>query len=105
MQQMDFIERIDTPDLPPNEIHVLEGDSDILLRNMDARSGTAKGRRWRAVELRNRTEVHKFDDRESRTLTRIPMEKPSNGMRFVRRHMPLRLVFPGTLHISQGMTL
>jgi hypothetical protein len=106
MQQMDFIERIDTPDLPSNEIRILEGDLYILLRNMDTRSGLAKGGRCRAVQLRNRTVVLEFDDGETRTRTRIPMEeKGSNGMQFVTCQLPLRLIFAGTVHKSQGMTL
>jgi hypothetical protein len=74
-QQINFIESIDAPDLPPNEIHILEGDRFILLRTIDARSGLAKGRRCRALELRNRTVVLQFDDGETRSLTRISMEK------------------------------
>jgi hypothetical protein len=56
-QQIDFIEKIDTPDLPPNEIHILEGDPYILPRNIDTWSGLAKGRRRPAVQLRNRIVV------------------------------------------------
>jgi hypothetical protein len=48
-QQIDFIERIDSPDLAPNDIHILEGDPFILLRNIDTRCGLGKGRRCRAV--------------------------------------------------------
>jgi hypothetical protein len=104
-QQLDFIEKIDTPDLPPNDIHILEGDPFILLRNMDTRSGLAKGRRCRALRMRNRTVVLWFDDDQTRAITRIPMEKTSNGMKFVRWQVPLRLLFAGTVHRSQGMTL
>jgi hypothetical protein len=103
-QQIDFIQRIDIPDLPPNELHILEGDPFMLLRNIDTRSGLAKGRRCRARQIRNRTVVLEFDDGE-KVLTRIPMEKNSNGMTFVRWQLPLRSVFAGTVHRSQGMTL
>jgi hypothetical protein len=30
-----------SPDLPPHEIHILEGDPFILLRNIETRSGLA----------------------------------------------------------------
>jgi hypothetical protein len=43
-QQLDFVERIDITDLPPNDIHIVEGDPFIFLRNIDTRSGLAKGR-------------------------------------------------------------
>jgi hypothetical protein len=104
-QQFDFIERIDTPELPPNDLRKLEGDPFILLRNIHTHSGLAKGRRCRVVEMRNRTVVVQLDDNETRALTRIPMEKTSNGMQFVRWQFPLRRVFAGTVHRSQGMTL
>jgi hypothetical protein len=104
-QQVDFIERIDTPDLPPNDIELLKGDPFILLRNIDTRSGLAKGRRCHAMEMRNRTVVLQFDGNETRALTRIPMEKTSNGMKFARWQLRLRLLFAGTVDRSQGMTL
>jgi hypothetical protein len=34
-RQINFIEKIDTTDLPPNDIHLLEGDPFILIRNID----------------------------------------------------------------------
>jgi hypothetical protein len=38
-QHIDFIEKIDTSDLPSNDIPILEGDPFVLIRNIDARSG------------------------------------------------------------------
>jgi hypothetical protein len=102
-QQIDFIERIDGPDLPPNDIYILEGDPFILLRNIDTRSGLARGRYCHAVQMRNRTAVPQFDDDETQVLTRIPMGKQSNGMKFVRWQLSLRLLFAGTVNKSQGM--
>jgi ATP-dependent exoDNAse (exonuclease V) alpha subunit len=54
--------------------------------------------------MKNRTVVQ-FNDDETRVLTRIPMEKISIRIRFVRCQLPSRLVFVGTVHRSQGMTL
>jgi hypothetical protein len=51
-QQIDFIEKIDTPDLPSNDIPVLEGDPFVLMKNIDARSGLVKGRRCRAIQIK-----------------------------------------------------
>jgi hypothetical protein len=62
---------IDTSDLPPNYIRTFEGDRFILLPNTDTRLGLAKGRRCRALRIKNRTGVSQFDDDEARTLTRI----------------------------------
>jgi hypothetical protein len=69
-QQLEFIEMIDTSDLPPNDIHTFEGGWFFLLLNTDTRPGLAKGRRCRALQMRNRTGVFQFGDDEARTLTR-----------------------------------
>jgi hypothetical protein len=37
------------PDLPSNDIPFLEGDRFVLMRDIDTRSGLAKGRRRRAI--------------------------------------------------------
>jgi hypothetical protein len=103
-QQIDFIETIDTPDLPPTDIHILEGDPFILIRNIDTRSGLVKGQRCRATQIKNRTVAFQFEDSETRALTRLPMEKTSNGTKFIPCQLLFRLIFPGTVHRSQGMT-
>jgi hypothetical protein len=103
--QLDVIEKIDTPDLPPNKIYIFGVDPFILLRNIDTRSGLAKGGRCRASQVLNRTVVLHFDDGQTRVLTRIPMEQTSNGMTFREWQPPLKLLFAGTVYRSQGMTL
>jgi hypothetical protein len=70
-QQLEFIEMLDTSDLPRNDIHTFEGDRFILLLNTDTQPGLAKGRRCCALQMKNRTVVCQFDDDEARTLTRI----------------------------------
>jgi hypothetical protein len=52
-QQIDFIEKIDIPDLPSNDMPFLEGDPSVLIRNIDTRSGLVKGRRCRAIQIKN----------------------------------------------------
>jgi hypothetical protein len=104
-QQIDFIEKIDPPDLPSNDMPISEGDPFVLFRNIDTRFGLVKGRRYHAIQIKNRTVAFQFEDRETRVLTRISMEKTSNGMKFIRCQLPLRLIFAGTVHKSQGMTL
>jgi hypothetical protein len=70
-QQLEFIEMIDASDMPPNDIHTFEGDWFILLPNTDTRPELAKGRRCRALQMKNRTLVFQFDDDEARILARI----------------------------------
>jgi hypothetical protein len=78
-QQIDFIKKIDSPDLPPNDILILEGNPFISLRNIDTRSGLVKGRLCRALQMKNRTVVIQFDNGETRALTRIPWRKLQMG--------------------------
>jgi hypothetical protein len=52
-QQIDFIEKIDTSDLPSNYIPILEGDSFVLIINIDTRSGLVKSRRFRIIHIKN----------------------------------------------------
>jgi hypothetical protein len=52
-QQIDFIEKIDTSELPSNDISISEGDSFILIGNIDTRSGLVKGRHCRAIQIKN----------------------------------------------------
>jgi hypothetical protein len=51
-QQIDFIEKIDTSDLPPNDIHILEGRPFILIRNFDTWSGLVNGRRCHVIQIK-----------------------------------------------------
>jgi hypothetical protein len=70
-EQLEFIEMIDTSDLPPNDIHTFEGDWFILCLNSDARPGLAKGKSCPALQMKNRTVGFQFHDDGARTLTRI----------------------------------
>jgi hypothetical protein len=70
-QQLEFIEMIDTSDMPPNDMHTFEGDRFILLPNTGTRPWLAKGRRYRALQMRNRAVVFQFDGDQAQTLIRI----------------------------------
>jgi hypothetical protein len=47
----------------------------------------------------------KLEINKELSLSRIAIEKKSNGMTFARCQVPLRLIYAGTVHRSQGMTL
>jgi hypothetical protein len=49
--------------------------------------------------------VFQFKNGETMVLAATAMEKTSNGMKFGGRQLLLRLIFAGTVHRSQGMTL
>jgi hypothetical protein len=104
-QQINFIKKNDTPDLPSNDILILEGDPSVLIRNINIRSGLVKSRRCHAIQIKNRTVVFQFENDETRAFRRVPMEKTSNWMKFTRCQLPFPLIFAGTVHRSQGMTL
>jgi hypothetical protein len=52
VQQINAIKKIETPDLPPNDTHILEGDPFTLLRNIRTRSGFIKGQHCHAIQMR-----------------------------------------------------
>jgi hypothetical protein len=49
--------------------------------------------------------VFQLKNGETMALTKIPMEKASNGMEFIGRQLLLRLVLAGPVHRSQEMVL
>jgi hypothetical protein len=103
--QIDMIEKLDLPDLPPQTLLIYKGDPMFLLRNIDIRLGLAKGRRCTAKHVGEQTVVVQFDDGVIITLPRMALNKQSNGIVFKRYQVPLRLIFAGTVHRAQGMTL
>jgi hypothetical protein len=52
-QQLEFIEMIDTSNLPPNDIHTFERGRFTLLLTIDTPHGLAKDRRCRALQMKN----------------------------------------------------
>jgi hypothetical protein len=53
----------------------------------------------------NRTVFYQFKNGENMALTKTSTEKTSNGMNCIGRQLLLQLIFAGTVHRSQGMTL
>jgi hypothetical protein len=99
-QQIDVIKKIEKLDLPPDDIYILEGNPFTLLRNIGTRSGFIKDRRCRAIQMKNRTVVFQFKNDENMALMKIPMEKISNGTKFIGRQLLLPLLFVEVVHRS-----
>jgi hypothetical protein len=55
--------------------------------------------------MKNRTVVFQFKNGETMAVTKTPMEKTSNGMKFTERELFLCLLLAGMVHRSHGMTL
>jgi hypothetical protein len=93
------------PDLPPSRLVIVQGEPLPLLRNINTARCLAKGRRCRAVRMGEWTVLVHSDINDSKTLTRIHMEKCLKVMSFVRWQLRPRPVFAGTVHRCQGITL
>jgi hypothetical protein len=59
--QIDFIETVDTPDLPLHILHFYEGDPCTLLRNISTLSGVVNGRRCWVLDAKDRVAVIRFE--------------------------------------------
>jgi hypothetical protein len=55
--------------------------------------------------MKNQTVVFQFKNGETMAVTKTPLEKTLNGMKFMERQLLLLLIFAGTVHSSQGFTL
>jgi hypothetical protein len=51
-QQIDFIEKMNTLNLPSSDIPILERDPFVLIRNIDTRSALINVRRCRAIQIK-----------------------------------------------------
>jgi hypothetical protein len=77
--QLDFIERIDTPDLSLSDSQVVKKDPFILLRNLDTCSDVAKGGQCRAIQIKNRAVMLQFDGDADAVLTWLPWKELQMG--------------------------
>jgi hypothetical protein len=73
--QRDFIQNIESPDLPPHVPKIYQGDPCILLRNISTMSGLVKGWRYWTSEIMECVMLITLDNQEELTLSRIPIEK------------------------------
>jgi hypothetical protein len=100
-QPIDVIEKLHSPGVPVHCITFLEGGVFVLLHNLDTTSGLAQEPRCSATDLRNRTVIRRRDDGSETALTRMLMEKMSNGRKFKRWPIFVRLKCSGTVHRLQ----
>jgi hypothetical protein len=104
-QQNDYIEGLESSDLPPAQLKLFKGDVLLLLRNVDTRHGLAKRKRCLAQEMSLMTVVVAFEGLTMDTFGRMRREQTSNGVSFVRWQLPFRVVYAGIAHRLQGQML
>ena len=102
--QIDYIQKMDFPDLPPHKLRIYSGDPFILTRNIDISSGLAKSIKCHAQKLDQDILTLSLEE-ENFYLIRMDLEKEYNGMKFIRTQIPIRLCYASTVHKSQGQTL
>ncbi len=64
-----------------------------------------KNQRCYVVNRTPNSVIIEFEDKSTKTLPRINFEGETNGIKFIRHQVPLRPLYSGTIHKSQGMTL
>jgi hypothetical protein len=82
--QIDVIHRIHASDRPPNGRMIFERDPLRVLPNITAPAGMVKGRRCDPINIGRLTVLVEFNNDNTVTFPRIPIEKTTNGMKFVR---------------------
>lgn len=104
---MHYLESHDDPSMPPAHLYLYMNDPIFLLRNLDTSIGLVKGRRANVVHVgpSGRTLQMTLADGSHHTLPRICFRGSLNGLPFLRRQIPVRLAYAGTVHRAQGETL
>jgi hypothetical protein len=92
-RQLDFIETTDDPDVQADNVCIPDGDIWILLRDINVGSIAAKGRCCYVTQTCNQTVVLQFDDKETRTLREVTIEKSIQWREIHQWQPDLRLLF------------
>jgi hypothetical protein len=103
-QQIDVIKKIETSNLPLNDIHILKGLHSLCSEILTPRPGSSRVDAVLQCKWKPKNGFQ-FKNRETMALTKTPMEKTWNGMKFIGCQLLLWLIFAGTVHRSQEMTL
>lgn len=104
-EALDFVNKINIKDIPPSRIDLLIGEPMCLMRNINTADGMVKNQRCYVVNRTPNSVIIEFEDKSTKTLPRINFEGETNGIKFIRHQVPLRPLYSGTIHKSQGMTL
>ena len=110
---VEFVNRINLPNLPPHELNLKQGMPLMLLRNLSPIEGLCNGTRLILLEvvqgrrlLHCRIATGKFRGKEV-LIPRLTLDVDKDLFPFEwsRRQFPVRVAFAMTIHKSQGQTL
>ena len=104
-EKFDFIKHMKFKDIPDYCLEFQIGEPVCLLRNLNTELGIVKNKRCWVKKVMSYSVIVQFEDGSSYTIPRIRFSGQSNGIHFTRLQIPLRPIYAGTVHKSQGMTL
>ena len=104
-EKFDFIKHFKCKDIPDNCMEFQIGEPVCILRNLNTQQGIVKNKRCWVKNVMTYSVVVMFEDGSTYTIPRIKFSGQTNGIHFTRMQIPLRPLFAGTVHKSQGMTL
>ena len=103
--KLEFIKHMSFKDIPPYKLSFQKGEPVFVLRNLDTKNGIVKNKRCWVDEVYKYSVFIKLDNNQTYTIPRIKFKTQTNGIHFTRTQIPLKPLFAGTVHKSQGMTL
>ena len=104
-EKFEFIKNMHHKDIPDSTLQFQVGEPVCVLRNLNTQEGIVKNKRCWVKTVMKYSVVVEFEDGSSYTIPRIKFTGITNGIHFVRTQVPLKPIFAGTVHKSQGMTL
>ena len=104
-EKFEFIKNMHHKDIPDSTMRFQVGEPVCVLRNLNTQKGIVKNKRCWVKTVMKYSVLVEFEDGSSYTIPRIKFSGVTNGIHFVRTQVPLKPIFAGTVHKSQGMTL
>lgn len=104
-QLFDFARNYRSPTVPESVIDIYYGQPMSIMQNLNTREGIVKNKRCWVKEKIGSNIVVEFEDGKEWTLPKTLFNIKSNQMVFDRLQIPLKPLYAGTIHKSQGMTL